>query len=71
MHVEDLILVERQLGYRYELPNAAGTGPSHYQEFCPRCRRAALAIAQGRLWQAVSAEPPGAAPSAPPEVTRG
>jgi hypothetical protein len=71
MHVEDLILVERRLGYRYEIPNPSGGGPSHYQEVCPRCRRAALAIAQGRLWQAASPAPSGPSPHAPPEVTRG
>jgi hypothetical protein len=69
MHVEDLILVERQLGYRYEIPNPSGAGPSHYQEVCPRCRRAALAIAQGRLWQAAASR--DATPPAPPETTRG
>lgn len=47
MHVEDLIQVEHELGYRYELPeHPAG----HYQRICPRCRRAMLAIAQGQLW---------------------
>ncbi|HEY1381408.1 MAG TPA: hypothetical protein VGF55_31695 [Gemmataceae bacterium] len=46
MHVEDLITVERQLGYRYEM---AGTA-EHYQWVCPRCRRAMLALAQGDLW---------------------
>jgi hypothetical protein len=45
MHVEDLIQVERELGYRYE---AAGE-LSHYQWICPRCRRALLALAQGAL----------------------
>jgi hypothetical protein len=50
MHVEDLIRVEDQLGYRYELPAGSRDGPAHYQEVCPRCRRAALAVAQGRLW---------------------
>lgn len=47
MHVEDLIVVERQLGYRYE------TGPGvedHYQWVCPRCRRLLLGLAQGTLW---------------------
>jgi hypothetical protein len=48
MHVEDLITVERQLGYRYELSADDG---DHYQWICPRCRRAMLAIAQGRLAQ--------------------
>lgn len=47
MHVEDLIDVERKLGYRYELTNNPA---QHYQRVCPRCRRAMLAIAQGRLW---------------------
>jgi hypothetical protein len=46
MHVEDLITVERQLGYRYDMPGAA----EHYQWVCPRCRRAMLALAQGDLW---------------------
>jgi hypothetical protein len=46
MHVEDLIDVERQLGYRYELADAA----EHFQWICPRCRRALLALAQAKLW---------------------
>ncbi len=51
MHVEDLIEVERQLGYKYEMI----TGPAdHYQRICPRCRRLSLAAAQGRLWNAAS-----------------
>ena len=49
MHIEDLIAVEQKLGYRYELAGA-GEAPAHYQRICPRCRRAMLAIAQGRLW---------------------
>jgi len=49
MHVEDLIRVERELGYDYELP---GHAAGHYQRICPRCRRTAMALAQGRLWQA-------------------
>jgi hypothetical protein len=51
MHIEDLITVERKLGYQYELAGAA-EAPAHYQRICPRCRRALLAIAQGRLWVA-------------------
>lgn len=47
MHIEDLITVERQLGYRYELNQKL---VDHYQRICPKCRRAMLAIAQGRLW---------------------
>jgi hypothetical protein len=46
MHIEDLIEVERKLGFCYEMSNEAG----HYQWICPKCRRAMLALAQGRLW---------------------
>jgi len=46
IHVEDLIGVERALGYRYEV----GGDAAHYQWICPPCRRAALALAQGKLW---------------------
>jgi hypothetical protein len=46
MHVHDLIQVERDLGYRYEAENGA---VEHYQWICPPCRRAMLALAQGRL----------------------
>lgn len=49
IHVEDLIEVERKLGYRYEMKNPAA---DHYQRICPDCRRSMLAIAQGRLWTA-------------------
>ena len=48
MHIEDLIEVERQLGFAYEIP---GSDVGHYQWICPRCRRASLAMAQGGLWQ--------------------
>ncbi|HEX7088050.1 MAG TPA: MFS transporter [Vicinamibacterales bacterium] len=44
--VQDLITVERQLGFRYEL-----AGGGHYQQVCPRCRRALFGLAQGRLWR--------------------
>ncbi len=47
MHVEDLIEVERQLGYRYEIDDGE---VEHYQWICPPCRRATLAAAQGMLW---------------------
>jgi hypothetical protein len=46
MHVEDLIQVERELGYRYE---STDPGVEHYQWICPRCRRALLALAQNRI----------------------
>jgi nitrate reductase gamma subunit len=47
-HVEDLIQVERALGYRYEVADAK---IEHYQWICPPCRRALFALAQGQLWQ--------------------
>jgi hypothetical protein len=60
LHVEDLILVERQLGYRYEISAAQGQGhdPEHYQWICPACRRASFAMAQGLAWQGVRAGAP-------------
>jgi hypothetical protein len=51
LHIDDLIEVEKQLGYCYELPDASGDA-EHYQRFCPKCRRSMLAIAQGQLWAA-------------------
>lgn len=48
MHVLDLIEVERQLGYCYEIP---GSEAEHYQWICPPCRRASFAMAQGMLWR--------------------
>ncbi len=51
MQIEDLILVERQLGYRYETPHAPA---EHYQWVCPRCRRLLPALVQGRLWQSAA-----------------
>jgi hypothetical protein len=48
MHVEDLIDVERRLGFRYEIPDSP---VEHYQWICPRCRRTSVAMAQGLLWR--------------------
>jgi ribosomal protein S27AE len=48
LQVDDLIEVERALGYDYAVE---GGEVDHYQRVCPRCRRAMLAVAQGRLWQ--------------------
>jgi len=47
-HVRDLIQVETELGYRYEM---AGQDAAHYQHVCPACRRKILALAQHALWQ--------------------
>lgn len=50
MHAEDLIAVERALGYRYEVDDPA---IEHYQWICPPCRRASVALAQARMWDGV------------------
>jgi MFS transporter, NNP family, nitrate/nitrite transporter len=44
--VRDLTTVERELGFRYELPDGG-----HYQDVCPRCRRALFGLAQGGVWR--------------------
>ncbi|HET7695209.1 MAG TPA: MFS transporter [Vicinamibacterales bacterium] len=44
--IRDLTEVERELGFRYEL-----SGGGHYQDVCPRCRRALFGLAQGALWR--------------------
>jgi len=44
--VRDLITVERELGFTYEM-----TGGAHYQQVCPKCRRALFGLAQGALWR--------------------
>ena len=48
--VRDLITVERELGFSYEMPGQAAL--EHYQQICPRCRRALFGLAQGALWRA-------------------
>ena len=45
MMVRDLIVVERELGFHYEMTRG---GAEHYQQICPRCRRALFGLAQGR-----------------------
>jgi hypothetical protein len=45
--IRDLITVEHELGFRYEMSGRA----SHYQQICPACRRAMFGLAQGALWR--------------------
>jgi hypothetical protein len=47
MMVRDLAVVEQQLGFNYEMGDGADR---HYQQVCPKCRRALFGLAQGRLW---------------------
>ena len=47
MMVRDLALVEKQLGFSYEMNDAKA---EHYQRVCPKCRRALFGLAQGAMW---------------------
>lgn len=46
--VRDLIQVEKELGFSYEMDPE---NHRHYQHVCPRCRRALFGLAQGALWR--------------------
>jgi len=46
MMVDDLQQVERELGFSYQLRDGG-----HYQQVCPKCRRALFGLAQGAMWQ--------------------
>jgi hypothetical protein len=61
MMIRDLITVERELGFSYDMP--AAQGADHYQQICPKCRRALFGLAQGRAWAAQQA---GTQPSGVP-----
>ena len=54
MMVRDLEIVERELGFAYEMH--AVHGADHYQQICPRCRRALFGLAQGSAWNQRPAE---------------
>jgi ribosomal protein S27AE len=47
--VRDLAIVERELGFSYEMKGPRGV--EHYQQICPRCRRTLFGLAQGALWR--------------------
>jgi hypothetical protein len=47
--IRDLIAVERDLGFSYELREHP---EAHYQQVCPRCRRALYGLAQAAAWRA-------------------
>ncbi len=49
MWQRDLIQVERELGFTYEMHDGRA---EHYQQICPRCRRSLFGLAQGALWTA-------------------
>jgi hypothetical protein len=60
MMVKDLTAVEQELGFAYEMP-----GGHHYQEICPKCRRALFGLAQGAKWREHLTERNGASASGP------
>jgi hypothetical protein len=68
LHVEDLIQVERALGYRYDIN---GNAAEHYQWICPPCRRALLAIAHGQIWRRQGRGEPNARAAMPRYVNPG
>jgi hypothetical protein len=47
--VRDLMQVERELGFTYDMDPA--TGAEHYQQIYPRCRRALFGLSQATLWE--------------------
>src|SRR5690606_33043664 len=48
MWMRDLETVEQELGFDYRMNDDRA---NHYQQICPRCRRALFGLAQGALWQ--------------------
>lgn len=46
MHIDDLVKVLGQVGYRYTMNNGS---TDHYQHICPKCRRAMLGLSQGNI----------------------
>ena len=54
MMVRDLATIERQLGVSYEMdassPPGSAAPAEHYQQICPRCRRALFGLAQASAW---------------------
>jgi hypothetical protein len=52
--VSDLTVVERELGFSYEM--SPKQGAEHYQQLCPRCRRSLYGLAQAAMWRAAGVE---------------
>jgi hypothetical protein len=49
LQVRDLMVVEKWLGFNYEVEGPPG-GVEHYQWICPKCRRAMFGLSQGLVW---------------------
>jgi hypothetical protein len=65
LHVEDLITVEEQLGYRYQMKKSSA---EHYQWICPACRRALVCLAQTARWNSPQEERSKTTSHKPPAV---
>jgi hypothetical protein len=52
--IRDLTVVERELGFSYEMSSEQGA--DHYQQVCPRCRRSLYGLAQAAMWRAAGIE---------------
>jgi hypothetical protein len=64
LQIDDLIVVEKELGYSYDMEGDI----DHYQRICPACRRRMVAMAQGQLWwRQEGAEPAVVQPLKPME----
>jgi hypothetical protein len=69
MHIDDLKQVEHQLGFRYGVEGIDGI--THYQDVCPRCRRAMFSLAQGKLRAGAHLHTPNAPAAMPLYVNPG
>lgn len=49
MHANDLIAVQQQLGFSYEIETPKKT--DHYQRVCPACRRKLFGLASAAMWR--------------------
>jgi hypothetical protein len=58
--IRDLRTIQQELGFRYELADRPG-GAQHYQQVCPRCRRALFGLAQSATWSSEREEGNGEA----------
>jgi hypothetical protein len=59
-YVSDLAEVEGELGFDYALADGG-----HYQQVCPKCRRALFGLAQAALWQGSASSRPAPGGSIP------
>jgi hypothetical protein len=54
LQVNDLMVVEQQLGFTYDSDDPE---VDHYQWICPQCRRAMFGLSQGQIWNTAESTP--------------